>query len=40
MLDTASFDHKDIDYSLLYSATRRWQRYAQTHPQELAARIV
>jgi glycerate dehydrogenase len=39
MLDTASFDHKDIDYSLLYSATRRWQRYAQTHPQELAARI-
>jgi len=39
MLDAASFDRDDIDYTRLYSTTHQWQRYEQTRPEELATRL-
>jgi len=39
MLDAASFDRNDIDYTRLYSTTHQWQRYEQTRPKELPTRL-
>ena len=39
MLDAASFDRDDIDYTQLYSTNNQWQRYKQTRQNELATRL-